>query len=256
MKTCGISFIVRVRNEEKNLEQCIRSLFTLTMPHEINIILNSCTDRSEEIAKKLAEENKNINIFTYTKKLSRAGYETLATDIDSEHSFINFSNFCFKTGTYPWSFRWDADFIASTELINFLNSKEWIYEKAYYLITYKSNNLSSLEIYLSCATICYVKHLFWETICYLDAATRYTLDNSIYINHNSELSEVKPYWTEEPWYLTEDSDEARVVKNRIEQLTAEFGKEPVGMARALNPECDKFCINITNIKPSYVNMHK
>lgn len=256
MKTRGISFIVRVRNEEKNLEQCIRSLFTLTIPHEINIILNSCTDGSEEIAKKLAGENKHINIFTYTKKLSRAGYETLATDIDSEHSFINFSNFCFKTGTHNWSFRWDADFIASAELIDFLNSKEWIYERAYYLITYKSKNLSSSEIYLSCATISYVKHLFWETICYLDGSIRYTLDSSIYINHNSELSEVKSYWNEEPWYLTEDSDEARLVKTRIEQLTSEFGKEPVGMARALNPECDNFCINISNIKPSYVNMYK
>jgi glycosyltransferase involved in cell wall biosynthesis len=57
MKPCGISFIVRARNEEKNLEKCVRSLFTLTIPYEINIILNSCTDRSEEIAKKLAEEN-------------------------------------------------------------------------------------------------------------------------------------------------------------------------------------------------------
>jgi glycosyltransferase involved in cell wall biosynthesis len=255
MKTCGISFIVRVKNEEKNLEECVRSLFALTIPHEINIILNCCTDGSEEIAKKLAEENKNINIFTYTKKLSRAGYELLATDVDSEHSFVYYSNFCFKTGTYPWSFRWDADFIASTELLNFLNSKDWIYEKAYYMITYKSTDISSSEIYLSCVTISYVKYMCWETICYLEGSTRIILDNDIFINHKSELSIVKPYWYDEPWYLTEDSDEARVVKKRIEQLTDDFGKEPIGMARAMNPDCDFIVRNIMDKKPPYINFY-
>ena len=56
----GISFMVRVRNEEKTVESSIRSHFDLTIPHEINIFLHCCTDDSETIARKLADENVNI----------------------------------------------------------------------------------------------------------------------------------------------------------------------------------------------------
>jgi len=256
MDTKGISFIVRVRNEEKTLESSIRSLFSLSIIHEIIIILHCCTDRSEEIARKLAEENANIKIYTYSTKVSRAGYETLATDKTSAHSFITYSNFCFDKGTMPWKFKWDADFIASPELINFLNSKDWVYENAVYYITYKMDTTMSAEIYLSCATICYIKYLFWESICYNANAKKYSLDDKYFIYHNSSLSDVKSYWIEEPWYITEDSEEARVVKQRIEQLTRDFGKEPIGMARALNAESGKINRDILNAKPSYVSFNE
>ena len=55
----GISFIIKVRNEETTLEQCIRSLFPLTVPHEIIVILHCCTDRSKEIAETLAKLFRN-----------------------------------------------------------------------------------------------------------------------------------------------------------------------------------------------------
>jgi len=252
----GISFTVRVRNEEKTLEKSIRSLFGLTIIHEINIFLHCCSDSSESIARKLALDNKNINIYTYDKKVSRAGYENLATDANSDHSFVKYSNYCFEKGKYPWKYKWDADFIASPALIDFLNSKTWDYENAYYVITYKMKNRSASEIYLSCATISYNKYLFWENICYKGSAQRYVLDTSIFMYHNSELDDVKSYWLEEPWYVSEDSDEARVVKQRVEQLTKDFGAEPIGMARALNPYSDPINIRILNNKPSYVNIDK
>jgi hypothetical protein len=251
----GISFIVRVRNEEKTLESSIRSLFNLNIPHEINIILHCCSDKSETIARSLANENKNINIFTYDKKISRAGYETLATDASSEHSIMTYYNYCFGTGKYIWKFKWDADFTASSELIDFLNSKTWEYEEAYYVIDYKMKSLRAGEKYLFCPFYKYYKYLFWEVNTHGNNAKRYVLDEPYFIYHNSELEEIKTYWNEEPWYLTEDSDEARIVEQRIERLTNDFGKEPVGMARALNPDCDSFCINISNTKPSYVNIY-
>jgi hypothetical protein len=251
----GISFIVRVRNEEKILESSICSLFDLTIPYEINIFLHCCTDDSENIARKLALENTNIKIFIYSNKVSRAGYETLATDSDSEHSFVTYFNYCFKQSTKIWSFKWDADFIASPALINFLNSKEWIYNNTNYKITYKSSNNSSSEIYLSCCCIGYKKYLFWEVIYYNKDATTITLDSSIYINHVSILSDVKSYWYEQPWYLTEDSEEAKTVKMRIKKLERDYGKEPIGMARALNPECDVPNLKIIKTKPTYVNLY-
>ena len=90
----GISFMVRIRNEEQTLEKSIRSLFKLTIPHEINLILHCCTDNSLSIAKQLASENKNIKIYTYDYSISRAGYENLATDINSHHSLVHYYNYC------------------------------------------------------------------------------------------------------------------------------------------------------------------
>jgi len=249
----GISFIVRVRNEENILEESIRSLFNLTIPHEINIILHCCTDNSEKIAEELSKENKNINIFIYDKKISRAGYENLATDAESEHSIVKYYNLCFETGKYVWKFKWDADFIALEELIVFLNSKEWAYEEAYYIIDYTMKNRNAGEKYLFCPYIGYTKYILWELNKNNPNAKRYVLEKPL-IHHKSELDELKSYWTEEPWYL-EDSDEARVVKQRVEQLTQDFGKEPIGMARALNPECDSIYTRIYKSKPPYVNFY-
>lgn len=251
----GISFIVRVRNEEKTLEESILSLFNLTIPHEINIILHCCTDNSENIARKLSKQNNNINIFIYDKKLSRAGYETLATDSTSDHSIVKYTNYCFSTGKYPWKFKWDADFTASHELIHFLNSKDWVQEDAYYVINYKMKTLTSGEMYLLSSNIYFKKYIWWENTCRNNYTVRYVLDSHICIYHNSELSDIKSYWLEDPWYLTEDSEEARVVKQRVEQLTLDFGKEPVGMARALNTVGDNIYRNIFNSKPSYVNLY-
>ena len=85
---------------------------------------------------------------------------------------------------------------------------------------------------------------------------RRDLDRSIYIEHFSELSEIKSYWNELPWYETDTSDEARIVKERIASLTAEFGKEPTGMARSMNPACDIIMKKIEAKKPTYVNIWK
>ena len=251
----GISFIVKVRNEEKTLESSIRSLFALTIPYEINIFLHCCNDNSENIARKLALENTNIKIFIYSNKVSRAGYETLATDSDSEHSLVTYYNYCFKQSTKIWSFKWDADFIASRALINFLNSKEWIFNNTNYIITYKSHNNSSSEIYLSCCCYGYSKYLFWEVITYNKDATNITLDESMYINHVSILADVKSYWYEQPWYLTEESEESKTVKMRIEKLEQDYGKEPVGMARVLNPESGVSNLAIITNTPSYINIY-
>ena len=180
----GISFIVRVRNEEKTLEESILSLFNLTIPHEINIILHCCTDNSENIARKLSKQNNNINIFIYDKKLSRAGYETLATDSTSAHSIVKYTNYCFSTGKYSWKFKWDADFTASHELIHFLNSKDWVQEDAYYVINYKMKTLTSGEMYLLSSNIYFKKYIWWENTCRNNYTVRYVLDSHICIHHH------------------------------------------------------------------------
>ena len=253
--SCGISFIVRIRNEESTLEGSVRSLFNVTIPHEINLILHCCTDRSLEIATKLASENNHIKLYTYDFPISRAGYENLATDAISDHSFVKYSNFCFNTGSFIWKFKWDADFIASPALLDFLNSKEWVKENILYVITYKNETMKSAEVYLSDSILSYIKYMFWEVICYSNKAVKKSLGDDIFIYHASELSKLKSYWEETPWFIQQDSNEARLVKQRVEQLKIDFGDEPEGMARALNPICDVYQRKILKAKPSYVNFN-
>ena len=67
---------------------------------------------------------------------------------------------------------------------------------------------------------------------------------------------MKKYWHNEPWFVTEDSDEARIVSKRVEMLTKDFGLEPVGLARASNGLCDPYLYRIVNANPSYINFYR
>jgi len=251
----GISFIVRVHNEENILEKSIRSLFSLTFPHEIVIILHLCTDRSLDITKQLVAENPKIRYITYDYELSRAGYENLATDSTSKHSLITYVNFCMGQGKYIWKFKWDSDFIASPKLIDFLNSKEWKKENAMYSILAKNSSTNNWEGYLMGCLLTYKKHIFWEVPFYNINRVRHSLSDTQYIEHASELSDMKPYWNDKPWYQKEDSDEARLVQDRINKLTDNFGKEPIGMARASNKICNPIYLKIKGTNPNYINLY-
>lgn len=248
----GISFIVRIRDEESTLYDSIKSLSVLTIPHEIILILHLCTDGSREIAEKLAKENANVKVLFYDIEISRAGYETLATDANSIHSFVTYSTWCFSQNKYPWVFKWDADFKPSLALTQFLNENTWEKKNINYLITCKNDEMTNQELYLLGTLMYYTKFIFWE-VPTMSACEQIKLDTSIYIEHVSKLETLKKYWTRIPWFETENSEEAKLVKNRITQLNNEFGIEPRGMARCCNSEGDSIFLNIRDQKPSYVN---
>ena len=67
----GLSFLVRVHNEETTIEASLRSLFNLAVVYEILVFLNSCTDRSGWIASRLADENPR-SAFSSTMRASAA----------------------------------------------------------------------------------------------------------------------------------------------------------------------------------------
>jgi glycosyltransferase involved in cell wall biosynthesis len=250
----GISFIVRIRNEEAILGQSIRSLAGITILHEIILILHRCTDGSAQIAARLASENPNIRILTYDMDISRPGYETLATDANSKHSLVTYYNWWSQQAKYTWVFKWDADFVASDKLIHFMNSNIWEKRDMNLSMVAKNSTSSNREYYLSGGSRTFVKHLFWEKPQFSPDVVDIHLSDDLCIEHVSELSNLKSYWNEPPWYLTEISEEATIVKGRIERLTADFGPESRGMARAGNPECDIAVKAIASAHPSYVSM--
>lgn len=253
----GISFVIRARNEEVTLEKCIRSLFALTIPYEIVVVLHLCTDRSKEIVEALQRENERIRIYEFDVEVSKPGYETLATDADSVHSFVRYSTWCIKQAKRPGIFRWDADFVASEGLLTFLNGQTWERRYARYLIETRNSTYSHRELYLICHLTHFIKYLFWENPHFLQyvGSSPDDLPDDAYIDHVSEVSEVKQFWKRVPWYETEDSDEARTVKDRIARLTADFGEEPHAMARAGYKACDPIQNAILSANPDYIEIH-
>jgi glycosyltransferase involved in cell wall biosynthesis len=254
----GVSFIIRAHNEEATLERCVRSLAGAKFLHEIVLILHRCTDKSSEIAMTLALENDNVRVLSYDNAVSRAGYETLATDINSPHSFIRYSNWCVQQAKYTWVFKWDADFVASPVLLNFMNSIVWEEKNMNISVVAKNGTASNRENYLCGGPRVFTKHVFWEDNRFSPGAEFWHFSDEMCIHHESELKDLKAYWMEPAWYLTEDSDEARLVKSRMDRLTADFGPEPPGLARASNPECDPIFKTIVSANecmgPDYVNM--
>jgi len=255
MTSQGISFLIRCRNEEATLQQSLQSLRSLTIPHEIIVILHLCTDRSTEIAATEAATNPHIKIYTYDTEISRAGYETLVTDCGSPHSFVTYSNWCRGKAKSPWIFKWDADFVASPALTAYLNGREWTSEKTTKIIIHaKDETGKNWEPYLSCGLCGYGKYIFWEVPLYVPPVESISLRADQYIEHVSTLSNIKGYWKmAKPWFETEVSEEAARVKERYDRLVAEFGQEPEGMARASNPDCDSPFLRIKATQPDYVN---
>jgi len=256
----GISFIIKVRNEEATLEQCIRSLSAISIPHEIIVILHCCNDRSKTIAETCAKMNPTISIHIYSVDISKAGYETLATDANSPHSLMTYYNWCIAKAKYLWKCKWDADFQMTPELLTYINTNKDLWKKHSKIIRLGAKNSITVEMgdYFTSCKLHYVKHMFWEVPYYefyKDQFEKYILKD-IYIEHCSELKDTKLYWIRVPWYDTEDSDEARLVKSRMEQLIKDFGPEPVGLARSMHPECNARIQLIQRAKPSYVHFTK
>ena len=249
--------MMRVRDEEETLEQSIRSLAEhLTIPYEIVLILHLCTDRSTQIATRLSTEFPTLRVLHYSTPISRAGYETLATDATSPHSLPTYYTWCHQQCRLPWIFKWDGDFRASLGLIHFLNGRSWeepVGEQFTIKICAKNHDSNNIEPYLTSALSRYVKCWFWETPRYQYSYTTIVAPTDAIIEHCSSLSVLKRYWSCPPWYETEDSEEARIVKGRMARLIADFGQEPVGLARASNPICDAICRRMMVAKPDYVN---
>lgn len=250
----GISFIVRIRNEEDVLEASIRSLFALHIPHEILLILHLCTDRSKEIAQQLASEQPTIRVLEYNTPISRAGYETLCTDTDSPHSIMTYYTWCYNQSIYPWKCKWDADFIATPEFIEYVNSNGWCKDitKSHemFINAICPDGYTNTERYIVSGEFTFEKYWFWEVIRMKDPIL--TLRPNINIVHQSTLSKKKTYWNSIPWFLDKvylesnkhAYDEAITVLNRYIKLIEVCGSEINAQARASNPDCTGIFWNV------------
>ena len=249
----GVSFMVRVRDEEQTLEACILSLLPLRIPMEIVVVLHRCTDGSAGIVEALAREDGRIRVHEYHEELSRAGYETLATSAASRHSIVAYDNWCFAQTRLPWVFKWDADFVCTDELRAFLESRAWPRELGKFRLAAANSTSRNCEWYLACGQVGYAKHVFWEIPLY-EPGDYADVELEVAFEHRSELAQMKPYWRDAPWFEKGDSDEAGEVRARVARLVETFGPEPRGAARAANPECDPLFWSVVNAHPTFVDL--
>jgi hypothetical protein len=239
LKPPGISFIVRVRNEEKTLAQSLASLRGLTCAHEIVVVLHRCTDRSKEIAQTF----EGVRIFEYDRVISRPGFETLVTPDTSTHSLISYYNWCFSKVGRLWCFKWDADFIATNELVDFLNAHTWNDPTPTRIMipTINADGIPASEPYLFNAGHQYSKWVFWEhnKSLFGPGVTEKTISPTIVHSSTVVDAHMKSYWRENPWFDLSDTEEAMVLRQKYSALVRLVGPEPKGLARDQNPIRDK-----------------
>jgi hypothetical protein len=159
---------------------------------------------------------------------------------------VSFYNWCFSKARYNWIFKWDADFTASSELIKFLNCELVLNEREpvrYVVPCELTPELINYENYLFNCLTSYTKHVFWETSRFICGAT----DNNIKIPHkiySIPPSILKPYWSEQPWFVGRDA----TLEERYKKLVSMCGPEPTGFARASCNECSAVWDRVMNAK--------
>lgn len=165
----GVSFVLRIRNEEQRLVDTLRSLLPLTIPHEIVIILHKCTDRSKLVALAAKKRGRNIRIYETDKTFTRAGYETLILPAHHPASIVQYYNRCFELARYNWLVKWDSDFIATSSFIDFLANSVNLVETAplRYRICAVNSEARDCEEYMSNCLLRFVKYTFWEVCLWL-----------------------------------------------------------------------------------------
>lgn len=243
-KKPGISFILRARNEEAYLAQSLASLSGLTVAHEIVVILHKCTDKSMAIALEAQAKGQPIRIYDTDINISKAGYENLATPVNYNESLASFYSKCFSLGQYNWLFKWDADFVASPELLTFFNTELPLdkVEPVRYLIPCQmSETVINKETYLFNCLACYKKYIFWEIPAFSGGSEIKEIGARIFTIPHTILKE---YWKEPPWFIGKNT----FLESRYKKIVELCGPEPVGASRAQCKDCEGPYFNVLQMK--------
>lgn len=238
-----ISFVMRVHNEEATLRESIESLLALTMPIEIIVVLHRCTDASRSIAlrcQRKAPARHAVVVQGYNVPISRAGLETFITPAESPHSLVSYYGFAFGLASYAWKFKWDGDFVATPQLVKWINSGSWQASMSTVVnvgARFPDGKITR-EPYMHNCLYGFRKQHFWEVPrFYGGPVTEEAPDDALILHATTEL---KAYWREPPWFTDDPSDEAAELRRRYALMVSRVGPEPVGCARSCSPEADAY----------------
>ena len=117
-KKRGITAMVRVKNEEKNIVRSIESI--LPYFDEILVVDNASTDRTKELVMDLAKKSHShsvIRVLSYPFAVARCGSEHAQTSQSSVHSLAFYYNWCLSQCETSHVVKWDADMILINDLV-------------------------------------------------------------------------------------------------------------------------------------------
>lgn len=112
----GVSALIRVKNEERRIEACIRSIIDVF--DEIVVVDNGSEDATLERVRSLCDDEsftKKVKVFEYRHSVSRCGPEHAATPELSVHSLAYYYNWCLSRCKYTSACKWDADMLLSSD---------------------------------------------------------------------------------------------------------------------------------------------
>ncbi len=127
----GFTAVVRAKNEERALPWVLPPL--LRAAHRVVLIDNGSTDRTIEVARAAAEEERasgRFEVLSYPFSVARCGEEHLGTPAASLHSLVYFYNWSFSHVRTRYALKWDADMVLTDTAINTLRDLAWQLEAA------------------------------------------------------------------------------------------------------------------------------
>lgn len=112
----GLSFLIRAKNEEKNIVKCLETLVEeiKKLPNiEIVVVNNKSTDKTYELVEKFIEEKKalNIKLYNYDFEVCKIGNNSVSLDNGDMKTIATYYNWCLEKVTKYNVVKWDADFI-------------------------------------------------------------------------------------------------------------------------------------------------
>ena len=116
-KKPGITAMIRVKNEESNIADCIASVIPCV--DEVLVIDNGSTDATVSRVQGLlqrAEFRKRIRLLSYPFSVARCGSEHAETHEQSVHSLSYYYNWCLSHCNTSHVIKWDADMRVINEI--------------------------------------------------------------------------------------------------------------------------------------------
>jgi len=247
----GISFLMRAKNEERTIGMALDSLSQLTIPYEINLVLNNCEDKTRDIVQDRIDKGYPINLYDYPFQLGKTGIENQCTPVNSVHSTIWLLNWMLLKANYEYTFRWDSDFMMTSALAEEIEEKVIQDSEADIFnisAIFSDSGKANKEPYLWSNSLKprYCRYSLWHLTKFGVQGPRISsLDGAII--HDSPLSHVKSYWDTDPWWESEHREETeemiQMCKEKYAKLIEVAGdSSPRG--RASCPESEELAKKI------------
>ena len=106
----GLTFLIRAKNEEKNVKMCLESLLEHTKDLD-NIEIIYIDNNSNDDTYDLAKEFKDVKVLKYEKEVRKVGEKD-----EDKISIHEFYNWCLEQTSKDNIVKWDADFVANENL--------------------------------------------------------------------------------------------------------------------------------------------